>query len=47
MNYPATEYFAPYDADRPLMLKCSCGADHTEAEHRQEQLKGLRRPALP
>jgi len=32
-----TQYFDPYDADRPLMLKCSCGKDHTEAEHRKEQ----------
>ena len=26
--------FDPYNADRPLMLKCSCGADHAAAsEH--------------
>ena len=25
--------FAPYDADRPLMLKCSCGQDHSAADH--------------
>lgn len=31
-----TEYFDPYNADRPLMLKCSCGKDHTVAEHQQE-----------
>ncbi len=31
-----TQYFDPYDADRPLMLKCSCGRDHTVAEHQQE-----------
>lgn len=31
-----TPYFDPYNADRPLMLKCSCGKDHTVAEHQQE-----------
>ena len=25
--------FDPYNADRPLMLKCSCGADHAPGEH--------------
>jgi len=25
--------FDPYSADRPLMLKCGCGADHTPAQH--------------
>jgi nitrate/nitrite transport system substrate-binding protein len=35
------DYFAPFDADRPLMLKCSCGEDHTEAEHAQERIKQL------
>ena len=25
--------FDPYDADRPLMLKCGCGADHAPGEH--------------
>ena len=24
---------SPYDADRPLMLRCSCGQDHAPAEH--------------
>jgi len=28
-----SDYFSPYDADRPLMLKCSCGKDHTLADH--------------
>ena len=28
-----SEFFSPYDADRPLMLKCSCGKDHSVAEH--------------
>ena len=23
----------PYDADRPLMLRCGCGADHAPTEH--------------
>jgi nitrate/nitrite transport system substrate-binding protein len=31
-----TQYFDPYNADRPLMLKCSCGKDHTVAEHQQD-----------
>ena len=31
-----SEFFSPYDADRPLMLKCSCGRDHTVAEHQAE-----------
>ncbi|MGK2900548.1 MAG: CmpA/NrtA family ABC transporter substrate-binding protein [Burkholderiaceae bacterium] len=25
--------FEPYDADRPLMLRCRCGADHPPADH--------------
>ena len=28
-----SEFFDPYNADRPLMLKCSCGRDHSPAEH--------------
>ena len=28
-----SDYFSPFDADRPLMLKCSCGKDHSEAAH--------------
>ncbi len=28
-----SEFFSPYDADRPLMLKCSCGRDHSVADH--------------
>ena len=31
-----SEFFSPYDADRPLMLRCSCGRDHTAAEHQAE-----------
>ena len=35
------DYFDPYDADRPLLLKCSCGKDHTEAEHQKEAVAGV------
>ena len=28
--------FDPYDADRPLMLKCGCGRDHSPAQHDAE-----------
>jgi nitrate/nitrite transport system substrate-binding protein len=35
-----TPYFDPYNADRPLMLKCSCGREHTVAEHQQEVASG-------
>ena len=31
-----SEFFSPYDADRPLMLKCSCGREHTVADHQAE-----------
>ena len=31
-----TSYFEPYEADRPLLLKCSCGRDHTVSEHQAE-----------
>ncbi|MCJ7800577.1 MAG: ABC transporter substrate-binding protein, partial [Polaromonas sp.] len=31
-----SDYFSPYDADQPLMLKCSCGKDHSPADHHQE-----------
>ena len=31
-----TEFFDPYNADRPLMMKCSCGRDHTLADHHAE-----------
>ena len=32
---PATTASAhdPYDADRPLMLRCGCGADHAPSAH--------------
>ncbi|HUG25180.1 CmpA/NrtA family ABC transporter substrate-binding protein [Piscinibacter sp.] len=29
----STDRFDPYDADRPLLMKCGCGRDHTVAEH--------------
>jgi nitrate/nitrite transport system substrate-binding protein len=28
-----SRYFDPFDADRPLRLQCSCGADHSPQEH--------------
>ena len=28
-----SDRFSPYDADRPLMLKCSCGGDHAQSDH--------------
>lgn len=31
-----SDRFSPYDADRPLMLKCSCGGNHTPADHHPE-----------
>jgi nitrate/nitrite transport system substrate-binding protein len=31
-----SEFFSPYDADRPLMLKCSCGRAHSVADHQAE-----------
>ena len=31
-----SEFFDPYNADRPLMLKCSCGRDHSLADHHAE-----------
>ena len=29
----ACDAYDPYDADRPLMLRCSCGADHAPQDH--------------
>ncbi len=29
----AASAYDPYDADRPLMLKCGCGADHAPQDH--------------
>ena len=31
-----SDFFDPYNADKHLMLKCSCGRDHTAAEHQAE-----------
>ena len=31
-----SEFFNPFNADRPLMLKCSCGRDHSPADHQAE-----------
>ncbi|TNF59011.1 MAG: nitrate ABC transporter substrate-binding protein [Burkholderiales bacterium] len=28
-----TDYYDPYDAERPLKMKCHCGLDHTVADH--------------
>ena len=30
-------YFDPYDADRPLTMRCGCGRDHAANEHQREQ----------
>ncbi|MEO8297859.1 MAG: ABC transporter substrate-binding protein, partial [Burkholderiales bacterium] len=32
-----TRYFDPFDADRPLMLRCSCGRHATDADHQADQ----------
>ena len=32
-----SEFFDPFDADKPLMMQCACGKNHTPAEHQQEQ----------
>ncbi len=31
-----TNSFDPYNADRPLMMRCGCGRDHSVAEHEAE-----------
>jgi nitrate/nitrite transport system substrate-binding protein len=31
-----SDYFAPYDADRPLMMHCSCGRHASEDAHRAD-----------
>ena len=28
-----SRYYDPFNADRPLQMKCHCGADHTLADH--------------
>ena len=36
-NDPASaNSFDPYNADRPLMMKCGCGRDHSVADHQAE-----------
>ena len=36
-NDPASaNSFDPYNADRPLMMKCGCGRDHSAADHQAE-----------
>jgi len=30
------EFFSPYDADRPLLMKCGCGRNHSVDEHNKE-----------
>ncbi len=37
------QHFDPYDADRPLRLRCSCGADHDAADHDRESAIGTLR----
>ena len=32
-----SDFFDPFDADKPLMMRCSCGKNHTPAEHSAEQ----------
>jgi nitrate/nitrite transport system substrate-binding protein len=32
-----SEFFDPFDADKPLMMQCACGKNHTAAEHQLEQ----------
>ncbi|PPE69718.1 ABC transporter substrate-binding protein [Caldimonas thermodepolymerans] len=32
-----SRYFDPYDADRPLVMRCSCGRHRTPEEHTAEQ----------
>ena len=34
-----TDRHDPYDADRPLLMHCHCGARHTEAEHAAATLR--------
>lgn len=33
----ADEPYAPYDANRPLLLRCACGEDHSPAQHAAAQ----------
>ena len=34
-----SDYFDPFDADRPLRLGCSCGRHGSEAEHAAATLR--------
>lgn len=34
-----SEHFDPYDADRPLMMGCSCGRHRSSAEHAASELR--------
>jgi len=34
-----SEHFDPYDADRPLMMGCSCGKHRSEADHAAAELR--------
>ena len=34
-----SKYFSPYDPDQPLMLRCSCGRDHSPADHAAQTLR--------
>jgi nitrate/nitrite transport system substrate-binding protein len=31
-----SQFFDPYNADRPLMMRCSCGRHETPEEHQRE-----------
>jgi len=42
-----SELFSPYDADRPLMLKCHCGGDHSPAQHQPEVAQAAASPRGP
>ncbi|OYY62958.1 MAG: nitrate ABC transporter substrate-binding protein, partial [Burkholderiales bacterium 28-67-8] len=33
---PTINSFDPYNADRPLMMRCGCGRDHSAADHQAE-----------
>ena len=41
-----SEFFDPYNADRPLMLKCSCGRNHSPADHHAEVAADAAAPTL-
>ena len=36
---PPTDRHDPYDADRPLLMRCHCGAQHAESEHAAATLR--------